>query len=28
VLDVRSRKEVTRIPVGVMPKRLISVNRP
>ena len=28
VLDVGSRKEVNRIPVGVMPKRLISVNRP
>jgi YVTN family beta-propeller protein len=28
VLDVASRKEVTRIPVGAVPKRLISVTRP
>jgi YVTN family beta-propeller protein len=28
VLDVGSRKELTRIPVGAMPKRIISVDRP
>ena len=28
VVDVGSRKEVTRIRVGAMPKRLISVSRP
>ena len=27
-IDTKTIKEVTRIPVGVMPKRLISVNRP
>jgi len=28
VLDVGSRKELTRIPVGAMPKRIIAVDRP
>ena len=28
VVDVGSRKEVSRIPVGAMPKRIISVDRP
>jgi hypothetical protein len=28
VLDVGSRKEITRIPVGAMPIRIISVDRP
>jgi YVTN family beta-propeller protein len=28
VLDAASRREVTRIPVGAMPKRIISVGRP
>jgi YVTN family beta-propeller protein len=28
VLDVESRKEVARIPVGAMPKRIIAVDRP
>jgi YVTN family beta-propeller protein len=28
VLEVESRKEVTRVRVGAMPKRIISVDRP
>jgi YVTN family beta-propeller protein len=28
VLDVASRKELTRVPVGAMPKRIISIVAP